>query len=357
MERPSVHNYSVADFLELRAAKRLIINETFQRRSIWKPAAKTYLIDSILRGYPIPKMYFRSTVDPQTQSSVREVVDGQQRLRAIFDFADDQLKLSSRAKDLAGLRYSDLTDDQKEEFLTYTFVAEQLINADDSDVLEVFARLNTFNVALNPAELRHAQYQGDFKWLAHELSRDFVTLWDGYRVLALTQRARMADEALVADWLLQVMQGLTGGESSKLTKAYKNLDVDFKAMDLVGVVLRKTVEVILNKIPEVLESPMSRPPHLTMLVAATAFVMFDTPVAQVKWLNKMDSIPERPDRPETPADWERVSRQLFQLAEIIELADEPEDDEQRIFWRASRGATVNLASRSRRFPLYLRAFT
>lgn len=120
MERPSVHNYSVADFLELRKAGRLEINETFQRRSIWKPAAKTYLIDSILRGYPIPKMYFRSIVDPTTQSSVREVVDGQQRLRAIFDFADDKLRLNSRANELSGLRYSDLDGDLQEAFLSYT---------------------------------------------------------------------------------------------------------------------------------------------------------------------------------------------------------------------------------------------
>jgi hypothetical protein len=357
MERPSVHNYSVADFLELRAANRLVINETFQRRSIWKPAAKTYLIDSILRGYPIPKMYFRSTIDPKTQSSVREVVDGQQRLRAIFDFADDVLKLSSRANDLSGLRYSDLSDDQKEDFLSYTFVAEQLINAEDDDVLEVFARLNTFNVALNPAELRHAQYQGDFKWLAHELSKDFSPLWDEHHVLPLTQRARMADEALVADWLLQVMQGLIGGESAKLTKAYKNLDIDFGAVEQVGSVLKDTVGVILEEIPQVLDSPLSRPPHLTMLIATVAYVLFDTPVAPVSWLKGLVPMPPRPERPNSASDWERVSQRLFQLAEIIELSEEPVDEEQKIFWRASQSATINLASRARRFPLYLRAFS
>jgi hypothetical protein len=342
VERPSVHNYSVADFLELRAAGRLVINETFQRRSIWKPAAK---------------MYFRTTVDPRTQSSVREVVDGQQRLRAIFDFASDQLRLSSRAREFSGLRYSDLTDDQKEDFLAYTFVAEQLINANDSDVLEVFARLNTFNVALNPAELRHAQYQGEFKWLAHEISRDFTLLWERYRVLGLSQRARMADEALAADWLLQMMQGLTGGESAALTKAYKNLDINFDAADQVDRVLRSTVEVILSELPDVLESPISRPPHLTMLVAATAYVLFETPISPVDWLGRMVSMPDRPSAPKGRKQWERVAHQLFQLAEIIELAEEPAEEEQKRFWSASRGATINLASRSKRFPLYVNAFS
>ena len=94
-------------------------------------------------------MYFRSKIDAVTQSSVREVVDGQQRLLAIFEFADDKLRLTKRAGEFAGMRYSDLDEDAKNQFLAYTFVAEQLINASDDEVLEVFARTNTYTVALN----------------------------------------------------------------------------------------------------------------------------------------------------------------------------------------------------------------
>jgi len=168
MLQRSLHNYSVADFLELRVANRLVINRNFQRREVWKTTPKVYLVDSILRGMPIPKMYFRTLVDAETQSSVREVIDGQQRLQAIFQFADNDLRLSAHAREFAGLRYRDLDSEQKEQFLSYTFAAEQLINADDNDVLEVFARINTYNVSLKPAELRHARWQGEFKWAAHE---------------------------------------------------------------------------------------------------------------------------------------------------------------------------------------------
>ena len=108
----SLEQYTIADFLEFRASKRLIINKDFQRRSIWKPAARVYLIDSVLREMPIPKLYFRTSIDPETQSSVREVVDGQQRLRAIFDFADNKLRLSRRAKEFNCLLYtSDAADE------------------------------------------------------------------------------------------------------------------------------------------------------------------------------------------------------------------------------------------------------
>lgn len=356
MKRPSVHNYSVADFLEQRAANRVLINEDFQRRSIWKPAAKVYLIDSILRGYPIPKLFFRTTVDPKTQSSVREVVDGQQRLRAIFDFADDKLRLTARAGDFAGKRYSDLDEDTQSDFLAYTFVAEQLIDASDADVLEVFARLNTFTVALNPAELRHAQYQGDFKWLAHEFARELAPFWDSYQVLGLSQRARMADDALVADWMLQIMQGVTGGEAPALNKAYKNLDVKFEAAPEVRDVLSRTLETVQDRLSVALDSSLARPPHLTMLIAATAHVLHGIPLAPVDWLNRMSDLPARPSVPTTASAWEKVNDQLLELAEIVDLPGEPEDREQRAFWSASRGATVNLASRTRRFPYYVAAF-
>ena len=62
------------------------------------PAARVYLIDTILRGLPVPKIYLRTRIDVERQVSVREVVDGQQRLKAILDFAADKIRLTSTAK-------------------------------------------------------------------------------------------------------------------------------------------------------------------------------------------------------------------------------------------------------------------
>ena len=59
--------------------------------------------------------------------------------------------------------------------------AEQLTNASDRDVLEVFARINTYTMALNAAELRHAEYQGDFKWQVHEAAQRWSTPVGGLR--------------------------------------------------------------------------------------------------------------------------------------------------------------------------------
>ncbi len=356
MLRLSTHHYSVADFLELRAAKRLEINRDFQRRSVWRTPGKVYLIDSLLRGYPIPKMYFRSKIDAITQSSIREVVDGQQRLLTIFEFADDKLRLTKRAGDFAGMRYSDLDEDAKSQFLSYTFVAEQLINASDDEVLEVFARINTYTVALNPAEQRHAQYQGEFKWLVHDTARRWLPLWDNYQVLSLAQRARMADDALMADLLLQVTQGLTGGEKRTLDRAYKNYDLEFPGGSEAREALDEALMVVMREIPAVLQPPLSRPAHLTMVVAATTHVLHGIGIAPVDWLPRMGELPPRPPTPSTRDDWEQVRDCLLDLASLIELPDAPEDNLQEKFWSASRAAPINLASRRVRFPYYLKAF-
>ena len=61
----------------------------FQREEVWADLKKHLLIDSILRGWHLPKFYFRKSAD-----GTFECVDGQQRLNAIFEFFEGKLELS-----------------------------------------------------------------------------------------------------------------------------------------------------------------------------------------------------------------------------------------------------------------------
>lgn len=61
----------------------------FQREEVWPDKKKRLLIDSILRGWHLPKFYFRK-VDEQSF----ECVDGQQRLTAIYEFFDNKLEMN-----------------------------------------------------------------------------------------------------------------------------------------------------------------------------------------------------------------------------------------------------------------------
>src|SRR5215208_5704465 len=70
----------------------------FQRNSVWPPRAKAYLIDTILSDRPIPLFFFQETRSAQTGRPMWAVIDGQQRLRAIFEFLDDHVRLSQTTR-------------------------------------------------------------------------------------------------------------------------------------------------------------------------------------------------------------------------------------------------------------------
>jgi uncharacterized protein with ParB-like and HNH nuclease domain len=84
--------YKVSDFIGWQRDGALKLNPDFQRRSVWKKGAKSYLIDTILRGFPIPIIFLRDIKsDLKTLKSMRDVVDGQQRLRTVIAFISPNL--------------------------------------------------------------------------------------------------------------------------------------------------------------------------------------------------------------------------------------------------------------------------
>jgi hypothetical protein len=66
------------------------VNIEYQREAdIWSGDDKKYLIDSLLKGFDIPKIYLREMPD-----NFLEIVDGQQRIDTILKFRDDKITLS-----------------------------------------------------------------------------------------------------------------------------------------------------------------------------------------------------------------------------------------------------------------------
>lgn len=101
--------YSINDFLEWDRNNQLELNPKFQRRQVWTDTARSYLMDSIVRGKPIPKVFIRQKLNPSTKSSIREVVDGQQRLRTILSFVTDGFQINKRHNPkYGGLYFSQL---------------------------------------------------------------------------------------------------------------------------------------------------------------------------------------------------------------------------------------------------------
>lgn len=347
MEASLPQQYRVSDFIEWNDKRQLELNPYFQRRNIWTAPAKHYLIDTILRQMPMPKVFIRTKVDLSTQKSFREVVDGQQRLRAIFDFASDRLVLGRRSGAFAGATYSTLDPEHKEVFLSYSIAVDQLINATDSDVLEVFARLNSYTLSLTPPELRHAKYQGNFKWAVHAASKRWDVLWTGLRIVTLRERLRMQDDSLMAELFGVTFQGVTDGGQKRITDLYKAVDATFPDNSQVAADVDATLAFIVEHFADVLvDSPLAGPPHFVMIFAAVTHAL-----AGIQPGGLGDELPERD--PRALANPEAAAENLAFLGDLLRL-DEPPSGWQP-FWRASKSTTQRISSRRARFPVYWRA--
>ena len=78
--------YTPLDFSTWNDSELLVVTPKFQRRSVWSPAAKSYFIETIVKGFPSPPIYLRFRQSDDESKPIREVVDGQQRIRAVLEF-------------------------------------------------------------------------------------------------------------------------------------------------------------------------------------------------------------------------------------------------------------------------------
>lgn len=111
----------------------------WQREEVWSRTKKQALIDSILRNWKLPKFYFVKTASDPNEY---EVVDGQQRLLAIFDFFDNELSLSEETAAKVGASYyNDLPEAVADGIDDYEIEFDEITNANDEELKEFFQRL------------------------------------------------------------------------------------------------------------------------------------------------------------------------------------------------------------------------
>lgn len=227
MDRAHLRSIGVNDFIRWDAERSLILSPKFQRRRVWPTKAKAFLIDTILRGLPIPKLYMRQHLDVKTSKTIHEVVDGQQRLSAVLEFRADKLRLpEDDESDFGRMRFSDLPPTAQKAFLTYEFSVDLLIDAADADVLDIFARINSYAVPLNAQEKRNAKFFGSFKKTVYSLGFQHLEFWKKNHILSDTAVARMKEAELTSELLVAMAAGLQDKKGS-LDKFYEKWEDRF----------------------------------------------------------------------------------------------------------------------------------
>ena len=176
---------------------RIILDSDFQRKNVWKPAQKEELIESILMGLPLPIFYFN-----QDKMGRLIVVDGRQRLTALFEFMNDQwcfrnLKVLG---ELNGKKFSELDPLAQSHIEDYQIQAHVIQPpTPDRIKFDIFDRVNRAGTRLNKQEIRNALYQGHSTQLLKRIAENkaFEKATEG----AFVSNPRMKDRYIVLRYL------------------------------------------------------------------------------------------------------------------------------------------------------------
>lgn len=166
------------------------------------------------------------TQDLIEKKNVRTVVDGQQRIRTILEFVSDGFTvLAAHNPESAGKRFSELPEEVQTGILQYEVGVDLLYNVGLPEMLDIFARINTYSVTLNTQEKLNAKYLGVFKTAAYELGHSYVGYWLDGQVLTEKAISRMGEAQLASDLLVSLVGGIqTVKNIEKFYKQFEDSD-------------------------------------------------------------------------------------------------------------------------------------
>lgn len=210
--------HKISDLIGRLKRGELNLSPTFQRKSVWLERDKRLLIESLLRGFPIPAVFLYQRYDGGRLCY--DVIDGKQRLETIFGFMGEVRGGAFTVKaDVPGLdgpqTINALSLKRNRRHMakvrplleTYRLHVIEVIG-DLGDVVELFVRLNSTGKPLSSMEKRNAKYSGsDLLKAAAALANKLEPKFDALGVFNATQKSRMKHVEFCAEIILSVHQG------------------------------------------------------------------------------------------------------------------------------------------------------
>ncbi|MVT42864.1 DUF262 domain-containing protein [Chitinophaga oryziterrae] len=272
--------YSIADFVEWERNGLIELSPDFQRRSVWTDKAKSYLIDTILRGKPMPKIIITQKLEGG--KNIRVVVDGQQRLRAILGYYNGDFKLSkAHNKELSKFSYQSLPNGLEKEFLKYELGVDLLFDVPYEEILDIFARINSYTVKLEMQEIFNAKYLGFFKQTVYGLGYRYVSYFINGGILTKSKVTRMAEAELAGDLMVALIDGVQTNKGVEIY--YKKYEDEADNLEEIEARFDKVMSYIgsIYKPEELKNTNFSRNHLFYSLFASMAHLLF-----QIKNLDK-----------------------------------------------------------------------
>ncbi|WP_314978294.1 DUF262 domain-containing protein [Campylobacter rectus] len=210
----SRNSIKISDIYSKFNNEEWIIDKSYQRRKVWGIKDNIRLIETILLELVIPEIFiWDCDTDPTTGKTITHIVDGQQRINAIFEFIQDKFKLQSKylistdIKELYGdLTFSKLPNEIKKIIWLYEISVVNLSSTFSLDEIKnMFYRLNLTDYSLNEQEKRNSM-DSVFGQAAESLAD--LDFWTKHKVFSPKDVRRMGDVEYCSSILLLCREGI-----------------------------------------------------------------------------------------------------------------------------------------------------
>ena len=217
-----------------RRYEKLNPTPEYQRGAVWSRKQKQLLIDSIIRNMDIPKLYFR-VVSGEYDF---EIIDGQQRIRTIWEFRQNRFPLSEEfSPEFGSLHYEDLPENIKDEVDLYQLQITVIDEASDQEIRDMFCRLQN-GTPLNAAEKRNA-IPGSIRDFISDLATNHP-VFQAFRL----KNHRFSHEQIAAQCLLLEMTGtIVDVKSQNLDRMYRK-ELDFNPFSTIAQKMRRSLNYL-----------------------------------------------------------------------------------------------------------------
>lgn len=212
-ERES-NKISISSFHELYDLDKYSFPNYQRNDSVWGVEQQSFLIDSIMKNFPIPSIFLKSITDPSTGKTNYEVIDGQQRLTSIIKFIKNDISLpDSFGEDrwgdesLNGLTLKEIPSESpyRKNFWSYQIPVEYIESDDDESISTIFDRLNRNGEPLNNQELRNSKYKSSY--LLEKLKQLALMPYWSNLLENLVGKNRMQDIDFISELFFTIAEG------------------------------------------------------------------------------------------------------------------------------------------------------
>lgn len=312
---------SVQEAYREYVAGNFMVNRQYQRKLVWTVDEKAQLIDSILHGYPIP-LILLATQSDSDGSKTFEIIDGMQRLNAVFAYIENEFPSQGKYFDVTQLaRASQVAQEGRfvaqvdaalllpasdcAQLLEYTFAVTEFPVVDPAAINEVFARINAYGRRLSDQERRQAGVTSPFANFIREIAAELrgdasasyldladmpqisvdmtgvdvaygvradETLWCKQGVIRKNQLREAEDEQFLADLAISILEGEPLAFSgSALNEYYDSESSRFQTINArlhtYGVdALKNSMITVFSAIRETIESVDQAPNALRRII-------------------------------------------------------------------------------------------